>query len=141
MKRPTLQKITFIISIGLFLISLTQDCYCTTNDCISSLAALIVGGLGFSLSPAGFSWLANLALFISWISVKKNFKASIISSLIAAVFAVSFLFFHDIVSDEAGNSYVIVSYKLGYGLWLSSTCVMLIGNFCRLILNRNTVNE
>ena len=43
--------------------------------------------------------------------------------------ALSFLFFSQIISDEAGNYSKITSYKLGYWLWVLSSLIMFAGNF------------
>jgi len=123
-------RITLFISIGLFLISLTQDGYCTTSNCDSlGVGLLIMGAIGFFLSPAGFTWLANPILFYSWRKARYDNKPSLIASLIAFILSLAFLFFKKIVADEAGNYYKIIGYQPGYWLWLMSSATMLIGNF------------
>jgi hypothetical protein len=92
------------------------------------MAVLFSGGFGFFLSPAGFTWLANPAIFIAWITFNKKTYASLITSAIAAALSVSFLFFHRIIATESGDFNKIISYKLGYWLWMASLVLMLIDN-------------
>ena len=44
-KKPKLKNAVFIVSIGLFLLSLFNICFCTANGCRTSLEALLIGGL------------------------------------------------------------------------------------------------
>ncbi len=122
------KKSVLLISIGLFAVSLSQEAYCTTNLCRPSFDALITGALGFLYGGAAITWLANPILFISWISINKNLKLSFILSFLAAVISLAFLFFSKVIDNEAGHVNSIISYKLGYWLWLSSSITMLIGN-------------
>jgi hypothetical protein len=126
--RKLLGKSFLLFSIGLFIVSLTQKCYCTENSCGDSLAALFSGALGFFLSPAGFSWLANPLIIISWATTNRKIKLSLISSIVAFLMALSFMFFDKIIANEGGSFEKIVSYKLGYWLWLSGIGVMVIRN-------------
>ena len=115
-------------SIVVFLISLTQQCYCTTNSCGYSIAAVFSGAIGLLLGGAGITWLANPLLLISWILAKKSPKFSLLTSFLAVITSLSFLLFSKIISDEAGNYSQIISYKLGYWLWVLSSVIMLGGN-------------
>jgi hypothetical protein len=116
------------VSITLFAVALTQKCYCTTASCGDSLAVLLSGAIGFVFGGAALTWLANPLLIISWFINSKKPKLSIILSLFAVLLALSFLLFKRIISDEAGNYSQIVSYQLGYWLWLSSSAVMFLGS-------------
>lgn len=124
-------KLVLAISLGLLIISFTQDCYCTEGRCAESLAIFFSGALGFFMSWAGLSWLANPFLVTSWIAFSKNPGSSLITSLLASLLALSFLFFKEIMDNEGGYASSIISYKLGYWLWLSSCLTMLIGNVIR----------
>jgi hypothetical protein len=101
--------------------------------------ALIVGPLGLCFGGAGFSWLANPLLFIAWFSLTKKSFSTVIASVISVALMLSFLFFKQIILDEAGNYSAIVSYKLGYWLWLLSRGIMLVGSI--LIFYRSRVNN
>ncbi|WP_419699393.1 hypothetical protein [Mucilaginibacter sp. NFX135] len=128
MKRINHRVIILSSSIVIFLISLTQQCYCTTNSCGYSIAAVFSGAIGLLLGGAGISWLANPLLLISWISINKKPKLSLITGFLAVIISFSFLFFSKIRSDEAGNYSQIISYELGYWLWVLSSLIMFAGN-------------
>jgi Flp pilus assembly protein TadB len=58
----------------------------------------------------------------------KNPGLSLKISIAAAIVSLSFLFFKQIMVNEAGNYSKIISYNLGYWLWVLSAVIMLIGN-------------
>lgn len=128
MKIKTIKIATLSLSIGLLIIALTQKCYCTTSLCGDSIAVFIFGIFGIFFGGAALCWLANPLLILSWILIKNN-KLSLILSLLSTLIAISFLLFDEIIDDEAGNYRKIVGYELGYWLWVSSNCIMLLGNF------------
>lgn len=124
-------RIALIVSLGLYLALLTQECYCTTNSCgesWSGLAILISGAFGFFTCPVGFVWLSNPILFYSWRYRNSKPKESMIASLAAFVFGLSFLLFKRMMVNEGGSFEDIIGYRLGYWLWLSSSAIMLLGN-------------
>lgn len=124
-----LNKIGVYISITIYIISLTQQCYCTNNGCLESVDVVTTGIIGFFVCPAGFSWLANPFLIASWIlSSRKHRLLSLVLSVISVLLSLFFLFFHAVVTDESGQYRTIIGYRLGYWLWLTSCLVMLIGN-------------
>jgi hypothetical protein len=127
-KKITIEQGILLLSVFTYSISLTQECYCFTGSCGSSFMALIMGMIGLIFGSANLAWLANPCLFISWFSWKKNNRKSLLASIGALVLMIYFLFFKEIISDEAGNYSEIVSYGLGYWLWIFSACIMLIGN-------------
>ncbi|MDB5133274.1 MAG: hypothetical protein JWR02_3023 [Mucilaginibacter sp.] len=126
--KKTVNGMFLIISMALLVGSFTQKCYCTIYHCVDSLAALISGTAGFFCSWAGATWLANPLLITSWILIKRNSKLSLITSLLASLIALSFLLFTKVLDNENGDLNEIISYKLGYWLWVSSSSTMLIGN-------------
>jgi len=126
--KRALRRIVLIVSIALFVASLTQKCYCTTSYCGDSFFIFLFGPLGFYLSLAGATWLANPLLITSWIKVSKEPKLSFWTSLLAATISLSFLLFKNVMDNENGDLREIVSYSLGYWLWLASCLSMLIGN-------------
>ena len=125
--KKNLWKYTLFLSLGIFLIALTQKCYCTTAQCGDSLAAFIVGIIGVFFGGAALTWLANPLLLFSWITVKLKPTLSLIAALLATFVALSFLFFDEIIDNEGGTYNEIIEYKLGYWLWVSSSVVMFIG--------------
>ena len=128
-----------IISAILFLFSLTQKCYCTTSQCGDSIMAFLLGWFAVLTGGAGISWIANPLLFTSWIVFRKNIKISFFLSLLATLFAFSFLLFDTILANEAGHYQQIISYKAGYWLWVSSSVSMLAGTF--LVLLKQKTNN
>jgi len=130
-----ISKVFLSVSIIIFIISLTQDAYCTSNssscDDSPGWLVLLIGTIGVIFGGACVSWLANPFILLSWIIFKKV-KYSFVCSLLAVIFSASFLLFNKIVSDEAGNYSEIVHYHTGYWLWFSSMIVMLMGNIIRL---------
>ena len=116
------------VSCAVFIISLTQKSFCTEGSCGDGIACLISGAIGFATGGAALTWLANPLLFLSWILIHKNPKLSLQISIAATLIALSFLFFKQIMADEAGNYSRIISYKFGYWLWVSSSVIMFVGN-------------
>ncbi len=121
-----LRKIILFLSISTFIISLTQKCYCT-DECGDSIMVLILGFFGIISGLVGLTWYANPLLLLSWCTINDN-KYSTIFSIISFVLSFSFLLFDEIMDDEAGHYSKIVSYELGYWLWLLSTAIMVFGN-------------
>jgi hypothetical protein len=139
MTAKRIRIIALITSILLFLISLTQKCYCTTNTCGDSLAVLIMGVLGIFYGGAVLTWLANPVLLTAWISVKVGPRVSLVSSLVSFVISLSFMAFNSIVDNEGGGYNAIISYEAGYWLWLSSSFVMFAGNLLAWNKDRKAV--
>jgi hypothetical protein len=130
------KKVLLLSSIGLFIFSLTQKCYCTDHGCGDSLAVLFSGSFGFFFSAAGLTWLANPFILAAWIFFNKRYYTSLITSAIAAVLSVSFLFFHQIIDTENGTFDQITNYRLGYWLWMASLVTMLFGNLIIYFLEK-----
>ncbi len=121
------------LSILIFIVSLTQDCFCTTQSCVNALEALVGGALsvifaaGFG-SPVVATWLANPLLMIAWFKYKSNPKFSFFLSTLATLIALSFLLHHQIIANEGGGTVKITEIKLGYYLWGASILTMLTGS-------------
>ncbi|MBK8874189.1 MAG: hypothetical protein IPN13_09800 [Bacteroidetes bacterium] len=124
-----ISKKVIIISIILFVLSLTQKCYCTTSNCSDSIMVFLLGWAAIFSTGAGLCWFANPLLLMSWIFLKKNLKLSMFLSVASFLLALFFLVFDSIVDNENGGSHQIVAYKTGYWLWVASHAVMLIGTF------------
>src|SRR5206468_170858 len=97
--KKKINRVVLILSIGLLLTSLTQKCFCTTSGCGDSLAAYFAGTIGFFLSWAGSTWLANPLLLTSWITINRNPKLSWTTSFLAVTLSLSFLFFNRIIEN------------------------------------------
>lgn len=127
------QKMILFLSVGIYIISLTQKSYCTiggTCEYFSGLLNLIFGWFGiFKLHFPAFPWLANPLLFLSWFLFNKEPNKSLVLNVIVFVLMLSFLFVNKIIVND-GSTYSIVNfYGLGYWLWVLSSFIMLIGNF------------
>ncbi|MES2131625.1 MAG: hypothetical protein V4506_04690 [Bacteroidota bacterium] len=132
-----IRLITLLTSILLFIISLTQKCYCTSaGGCGDSLAVFLTGILGMLYGGAALTWLANPVLFTSWIAVKIGPKVSLIASLCSLLISLSFLLFRSIIDNEAGHYSAIVGYQAGYWLWTASSLVMFAGNMALRTLDK-----
>tara|TARA_R110001606_G_scaffold379260_1_gene539217 strand:+ start:970 stop:1386 length:417 start_codon:yes stop_codon:yes gene_type:complete len=131
------QKLFLFLSIGLYLISLTQKSYCTvggTCEYFSGLLNLIFGWFGvFKLHFPAFPWLANPLLFVSWLLYKKKTKISLVLSEISLLLMLSFLFVDKIIVNDGSTTSIVNFYGLGYWFWVLSSFIMLVGN---LISNR-----
>lgn len=137
MEDAKLKKNILIASIALFVISLTQKCYCTTTQCSDSIMAFLLGWLAAFSGGAAISWLANPLLIVSWFVLKRNLKIAMFLSMFAFLISLSFLLFDSVTDNESGGSHPIISHRLGYWLWIASTSCMLIGTFV-LMLRYNT---
>lgn len=135
-KSNGVRRIIIAISVGLFLFSLTRQCYCTTTTCSDSIMVFLLGGLGLFMSGAALAWLANPLIIFSWIHTKRKSKHSLTLSALAVLMCLSFLLFDTVLDNEAGHSNKIIEYKLGYWLWTLSAVVMLLGNIYLFILAR-----
>jgi hypothetical protein len=151
MSHRVVLNITLLISAMLFVLSLTNDCYCTTSVCMNSVEVFGTGwfGAGVELGTLGIwiteqlskrptaldnhigaavMWLANPLLFISWIGILRWLRGSLVISICAMIFALSFLLFDHILHNDIGHYGKIAELKIGYWLWVSSTVVMVVGN-------------
>ncbi len=133
------KNVLTIISIGLFLISLTQNAFYTADDPNAwspGWALLAFGWLGACMGGgAAITWAANPFLVFSWLmQFTKQERLSAILGLIAALIAASFLLFSKVISSEAPTYSNIVGYDLGYWLWLTSCVLMALP--CVMYLNR-----
>lgn len=146
-----LQLLTLTCSVLLFLFSLPQLGFCSNAGCGTSIFVMLTGWLGVMLEigtlvnwlagilngefavfesslGATFTWLANPLLFICWLTYYKRPRLSFFCSLLAFLFAAAFLGFNKVIVNEAGHYSLIVSYRLGYWLWLTSILVMAVVN-------------
>ena len=76
MKVSTLVKITLGVSIGLMLLALNQEAYCTAEGCMHSMMAFIFGIFGMFIGGnETLAWFANPLLISAWLFIKHR-KAS-----------------------------------------------------------------
>ena len=137
-KLEKIKRTLIAISIGLFLFSLGKKCYCTTNQCADSILVFLIGWLGLIFGGAALTWLANPFLIFTWILTNKNSKYALATSFVASLLSLSFLLFDNVIDNEAGHYNKIISYQLGYWLWLSSSVTMFLGN---LVLRFNIIRN
>jgi small-conductance mechanosensitive channel len=158
MTEKNITKLTIIIAITLFVVSLTQTAYCT-NDCKSSLMVLLIGLLGIlteigaianfiferlnghssSISNeigATFIWLANPIIIFSIFIFYYNKRISLVFSIISTILILLFMAFDKVIDNEAGHYSKITELKLGYWLWLLSSVTILIGSLTILKLTK-----
>lgn len=124
-------KIFLILSIVVFIISLTQKSYCSSYGLCDNYGflSLFIGWLGvFMLHIPAFTWLANPLLLGSWILFSKKPRTSFILSIMAFILMLSFLLVDEIISNEAGTKSKVVFYGLGYWLWVFSSFIMVLGS-------------
>ncbi|AQX08543.1 hypothetical protein [Elizabethkingia ursingii] len=134
------QSLTLIISIALFVASLTQIAVNMGNDYMLSIACLLLGWA--EVFEGGIAWLANPLLFISWfLLLIKQPKISLPLSLITFFLSLSYLSASTITVNEGGGKAAITSYGLGYYLWLASSISLFIGSLWTIISNRRAARE
>ena len=128
------------ISMVFFVLSLTQKAYCTTTNCSDSIMVFLLGWAAIFSTGAGICWFANPLLFGSWFLLKKNLKLSMFMGMTSALLALFFLMFSSIVDNEGAIPHPIISYNMGYWLWVCSTVTMLIGTYV-LMYRHNVRNK
>lgn len=129
-----LARSLFFISVVLFFISLTQKSYCTGSTCSDSFLAFLLGWAGLFSGGAAISWLANPLLIVSWFTIRRKPKFSMLMAVLAFLFAASFLLFDQVLANEAGHLQTITEYRFGFWLWLGSTLSMLACTFVSVYL-------
>jgi hypothetical protein len=148
------KKLTILItmiSIALFIASLTQKCYCLDDDCGDSIAVFLFGWLGVLVElgdivtfiadkiqgeatvfnykmGATFSWLANPLIILSFGLLRSSPKLTLVFSVFSTLLILSFLLFRFVIANEAGHYNEITGYKNGYYLWLASSLTMVAGS-------------
>lgn len=103
----------------------TQEIYCSKWDCDKlGIAALILGPIGLVLGGACVTWLANHAIFFAWFFSIREPKIFLVFSSLALAIGLNFMFFDEILRSEAGHYEKIISYQIGYYLWILSFLIM-----------------
>ena len=124
-------------SVGLFLLSLTQDGYYIDGTDPRAWAPawglLLFGWLG--LFSGVFAWLANPLLVIGWILfIRRRYRAGLWTTIAALLFMLSFLLHTTIQSSEAPTYSKITGYGPGYWLWVASGASLLSSNVLAVTL-------
>lgn len=120
------------ISVLCFCAALYFPSFSTDTSSSDGLALLITVGFGFFVDPgSSFSWLANPLYIASLIGVinKKENNLLFMLSLVSFVLAISFLGVKSIIVDAGGRDRLIISYGLGYWMWVSAPFIMIVGQY------------
>jgi len=124
-KKTTEAKLR-LASMILFGISLALPAYCTGSTCSHSLLVFLLGGLGL-LGGHGWSWLANPLLFVSWGTLRRSPRLSMMLSTLAFLFAGLFMLGGSVPVNENGGVQSVTALKAGYWCWLLSNGLMMMG--------------
>ncbi|MEZ0184174.1 hypothetical protein AB9T89_18150 [Flavobacterium oncorhynchi] len=133
MDSKQIKFLTIGLSLLIFGISLTQNAlvvnYNNEIRVSSSLDYLLMGAIAFLGGGLleQIIWLANPLSFFAIRFLIKNDKRAILLSLIASGLAILFSFWTQILGAESGAMAKIVSFELGYYLWLASILILTIG--------------
>jgi hypothetical protein len=103
---------------------------------IPGVSLLLCGCLG--LLVANVAWLANPALILSWILLRKADSplAPLLFAVMALPCALSFLLQKKIMMDEAGHYGNIIGYGPGYWLWITSILLVIVASVVALRRDR-----
>ena len=124
-----LPKIITLLSVIIFAVSLTQNCFYTEVHIPKppppGWYLLLIGLIG--VFAGYFEWLANPLLLAAWVfSFAGKNKIVLLLGVLASVFMVGFLFRHSMIASEAPTYEKIVGYGAGYWLWLGSGGLMIV---------------
>lgn len=124
-----------VVSIIVLIFSLTQNAIKVNfNDEIKMMPSLdyfLMGAIAF-LGGGLFEeiiWLANPLSLFAIILLFKNNKDAVLLSLLALGLSVSFFFWKEILGSESGSRAKIISFELGYYLWVLSIFILTISVF------------
>lgn len=135
-----LARLFVAVSILLFLVSLTQNPCRTASpnepegQYFGCLALLLIGWVG--VFGGIVAWLANPALLMVWIFTFSRYRRAeaVICSVAALGLALSFLFVKEMPGET--ESAKIISYGLGYWLWIGSIVMAFAGSMVVVIRER-----
>ena len=119
--------VTRLLSLFIFILSLTQNALCFSHKCLDSLWAFSTGWILLVVGGANLSWLTNGLLISSLITIGKSKKTTLILVLSGIFFGMLPLLTRKIAIDEAGTLRPIITFELGYWLWLLSIIIILLG--------------
>lgn len=88
------------------------------------------------------AWLANPAVMAAWILLLVDLKrAAFAAAALAMLFALSFLLWDKIITDEAGNYSKITGYGSGYWCWVASAAMAFLGGIVAICIARKPTDE
>jgi hypothetical protein len=134
-----LPKIITLLSVIVFAVSLTQNCYdIEGHDSKTSSPGfylLLLGPIG--LFAGVFEWLGNPVLLSAWVfSFAGRNKIALLLGILASAFMVAFLFRHTMIASEAPTYEKITGYGTAYWLWLTSAGLMIVSGAMGLLKQR-----
>ncbi len=122
---------TVLISVLVFLFSLTQTAFTTENfngDLTQTKSLHVFLGGGFAILGGGLAewiiWMANPLYFTSMFLFLYKKKSAVKLSLAALLLALSFSMWSEILASESGYEAEIVSKNAGYWLWIISLSIV-----------------
>lgn len=136
--RVSLRWLLLGISVISYLLSLTQDTFCSGGSCHGwpGWGVLVMGWLEpVSLAAVGpfvaFAWYANPLLVASWICCGpvRWRTGSICLAALACLLSSLFLLGNRVDTSEACISHEITGYAAGYWLWMFSSWLALLSAF------------
>lgn len=146
-QQPIILRAIIILSLILFLISLTQPAFFIDrkddpNAYSNSLILFLLGWmslLGGAFIPF-IIWLANPLYFLSiFLTIQKKYFG-LITALGSTFLAIIFSQLNTVMTSESGNSSIITGLGLGFKLWLSSFVILSMGLFINFFfLKRKTL--
>ncbi len=125
-RKKYVARVFFALSVLLYIACLPFSSFCTgTSGCNDhpSWSVLVLGWLGGG-GWSNWTWWANPILFLGWLcfafsaTAAKRWAAAL--SYFSLSLALSFLLAKTVVTNEGGVALNIVSYELGYWLWIAS---------------------
>jgi hypothetical protein len=127
----TLRKVTLLVSMGLFCLSLFfEGFYWAPSSPLSAFPGWQLLFFGWSAIPhGGVAWLANPVISLAWVflALRRLDRSAGLAALGLALM-VSFLFVSSVASMYGETTESVVAYGFGYWLWVASAVVLLIGS-------------
>ncbi len=137
-------KTVYAIGVLLYIISLTQEGFCTVSRCGNNwngLTMVALGAIGGILSVAGMVWYANPLLWAAWWFLKKDTKKAVYFSLAASLLSLSFLLCNEIADQRPGKLSYITEYKAGYWFWMATMICTFTGSGILLFIKKKFGEE
>jgi hypothetical protein len=122
---PKKNRKLVVASLIVFAASLAFPGYYVGSISSPGFACLLCGCAG---APA---WFANPCLLAAWFCLRRESALRVTPVVLAVaslVFAIAFLFQHQVLRDEAGNMDTITARGLGYWLWIASIVLALVAS-------------
>ena len=126
------------MSVMLFGYSLVHTAYIVEFEqeplSIPAVEALLFGW--YDLFGAGISWIANFFLIYSYSILFKNTRLALAGASVAVSFALSFLFFDEVMINRYGVLCPVLQYGPGFWLWVGSALAITFGSFAILMIGK-----